>query len=798
MNPAPEDRPNASAEEPLERDTLLWLDMFTPGRLAGLIVLFVFALYPGVILGTHSFFVRDFGLFTYPVAYYAHESFWHWQVPLWNPLNNCGVPFLAQWNTSVCYPLSLLYMIFPLPWSLSFFCLAHLVLAGVGMYWLAYRWTQNRLAASIAGLIFALNGLMLNNLLWTSNLAALSWQPLVTLWAEQAWRSGGGRRLVIAALAGAMQMLAGAPEIIVFTWTILGALWLGQAWQRKIPFWPTSRRFALVVGLIAGLSAIQLLPFFDLLKHSERSIAFTFADKSPMPIWGWADFVLPSFHCLHAAFGPWKQPGQVWTSSYYCGIGALALMTVAVWRRHQIIVWMLALFTFVGLVLALGNGGFAYAGLKHIFPWIGFARFPVKFVSIPVFTIPLLAAYGFDHLQSAPAGNWKREERRLFQTGFFWLLVLLLLLVMAWRLRSPFYPWYPVWHDGVLRVLFLVGTVLTVSAMKRLPPMRVRGFVGLAVLALVGFDLVTSGLNISPTVVTKAFGPLQLNMTFKPKYGESRAMVTQQAESYALLGWTENPLYYYADLRGALMENCNIPENVPKVDGFCSLHLKHEWDIDGIFYSIYLYNHKTNAPPAPLLDFLGVSQISASNTIFAWQERKSFLPLATAGQRPIFASGPETMERLQSPGFDPRHTVYLPFSAQSLVSVTNASKAKIVSQQFGVQQAHLTVEAPAPALVVIAQAYYHDWHAYVDGKPVPLLRANHAFQALEVPAGQHEITLRYEDWRFRLGATISALTLLGCLTGLFMEPKQRTPCKSGKHPPRKNELCPVKINLPTT
>ena len=135
-------------------------------------------------------------------------------------------------------------MVFPLPWSLNYFCLGHLVLAGVGMYLLAYRWTQNRLAASIAGLVFALNGLMLNSLMWTSNLAALSWQPLVMLWVEQAWRHGGRRRVVIAALAGAMQMLSGAPEIIVFTWTMLGLLWLGQAWRKKIPFWPALRRFA--------------------------------------------------------------------------------------------------------------------------------------------------------------------------------------------------------------------------------------------------------------------------------------------------------------------------------------------------------------------------------------------------------------------------------------------------------------------------------------------------------------------------------------------------------------------------
>src|SRR5208282_497684 len=149
MNPAPADPSNTSFELPPPADALAWREAFTSGRLAGLIAVFLFVLYPGVVLGTHSFFFRDFGLFTYPAAYYAHESFWRGQVPFWNPLNNCGVPFLAQWNTSVCYPLSLIYLVFPLPWSLSFFCLAHLVLAGVSMYLLAYRWTQNRLAASL-------------------------------------------------------------------------------------------------------------------------------------------------------------------------------------------------------------------------------------------------------------------------------------------------------------------------------------------------------------------------------------------------------------------------------------------------------------------------------------------------------------------------------------------------------------------------------------------------------------------------------------------------------------------------
>jgi len=45
-----------------------------------------------------------------------------------------------------------------------------------------------------------------------------------------------------------------------------------------------------------------------------------------------------------------------------------------------------------------------------------------------------------------------------------------------------------------------------------------------------------------------------------------------------------------------------------------------------------------------------------------------------------------------------------------------------------------------------------------------LWRANHAFQALEVPAGRHEVKLVYHDTRFLLGGVISLTTLLGGLT----------------------------------
>ncbi len=65
-------------------------------------------------------------------------------------------------------------------------------------------------------------------------------------------------------------------------------------------------------------------------------------------------------------------------------------------------------------------------------------------------------------------------------------------------------------------------------------------------------------------------------------------------------------------------------------------------------------------------------------------------------------------------------------------------------------------------MLVVAQAYYHCWQASVDGAPVPLWRANDAFQAVEVPSGRHEVRIVYVDRAFQTGAIISIVALMLC------------------------------------
>jgi uncharacterized membrane protein YfhO len=71
------------------------------------------------------------------------------------------------------------------------------------------------------------------------------------------------------------------------------------------------------------------------------------------------------------------------------------------------------------------------------------------------------------------------------------------------------------------------------------------------------------------------------------------------------------------------------------------------------------------------------------------------------------------------------------------------------------------VDAPADGFVFLSEPYYPQRRAYLDGRPVIAMRADLAFTAVPVPAGEHVVELRYDASRFYAGSAISGLTGVG-------------------------------------
>ena len=76
------------------------------------------------------------------------------------------------------------------------------------------------------------------------------------------------------------------------------------------------------------------------------------------------------------------------------------------------------------------------------------------------------------------------------------------------------------------------------------------------------------------------------------------------------------------------------------------------------------------------------------------------------------------------------------------------------------------------------------WTMRIDGEEKPLLRADYLLRAAMVPAGQHEIVMRYEPRIWKVGGIISLVSSLVILLGLVgtivisLIKKQKAPAKA--------------------
>lgn len=291
----------------------------------------------------------------------------------------------------------------------------------------------------------------------------------------------------------------------------------------------------------------------------------------------------------------------------------------------------------------------------------------------------------------------------------------------------------------------------------------------MALIACVALDFLTHAPRQNPTVTTDVYAPEAGLFEDKPKAGESRACIS--AWINRLLGNATHPdaRTYCLGNRRLLYCNWNLVDRIPKVNGFYSLYPREHAHILDLIY------HSTNSPPAPLLDFLGVTLITVDTNLFALEYRTNALPLVSMGQQPVFASESDTLRRLGGNNFEPRKDVFLPQELSRGVAVSPDPQARAKLVEFRSHSLTIETTATAPTLAVIAQTYDPKWQATVDGQPVELLRANHAFQAVAVPAGQHTLRLVYEDRAFQRGAAISLATLAGCLLAWWLMRRRPIP-----------------------
>ncbi len=714
------------------------------------------ASFPGALLGLGTFYRGDFGLISYPNAFYFRECFWDGEVPFWNPYSGGGTPFLGSW-CSVLYPPVLIYLLLPLNYALANYCILHLYWGGIGMYVLARRWTNSGVASALGGVVFAFNGMTIETLNWPLIIAAQSWMPWV-IWAVGMATRRGGRWIPIAAIFGTLQMLTGGPENILLTWIGAGVLGWIELKCRSVGFPRKVARFALIILLISALAVVQLLPFFNFLPHSDRIFAVE-EEQSPMPGWGWANFILPLFYCVPSVHGSTGFPVYCIVGSYYCGaVGALASLGALFLLREKRVALTAALAVGCAL-MALGKSGWVLPAIIQYVPQLNVSRYPVKYCFLGVFAMALLTA--------CFAGIMLRQNSRFNAVAKSRVLAMAILLYMGF---AVFLIWfqqgYPFDENvrGFFRSFVFNSTirclVAVLAALFLLKSFTVRSqhrrwIYGALLISCVWIDLLSSTPRGILTVPVEVYEPGIVDLKKPPLLGQGRLLVNRDAELAQMSLPFKDPLIEMACKRKAVVGCLNLLDGYGKFIGNESLYFPEILDIWGEL------GVRTNL--GSLGDFCGIRYFTVVEDLYSWRERTNVMPFVSIGLEPVFTNRFGIFPAICHEAKNLHEYAFVSEDYREKIRATRNRDARILNLTVTRHRIEIEVVSDRESLVTLAQSYYPAWRATIDGTNTTLYRANHAFQALEIPPGKHTIELDYYERGFYTGACLSFPVLIGLM-----------------------------------
>jgi hypothetical protein len=138
----------------------------------------------------------------------------------------------------------------------------------------------------------------------------------------------------------------------------------------------------------------------------------------------------------------------------------------------------------------------------------------------------------------------------------------------------------------------------------------------------------------------------------------------------------------------------------------------------------------------------------------------------------------ENLKATMAAELDPGVTVILERQPILPLSSQPSPNLRLDGYQMNSQRFAAVIETTANAILVFSEVYYPGWRAYIDGQEVPILRANHAFRAIELPAGKHQVELKYVPLSFFIGLGFSIATILAALAAFWIgrRAKSQTVC----------------------
>ncbi|HJW25370.1 MAG TPA: YfhO family protein [Rhodocyclaceae bacterium] len=362
-------------------------------------------LYRRPLFAGDALYFRDFQIFFAPMKQFLGESLRAGHLPFWNPFVQMGVPFLADPQSGVLYPPSLIFLFADAPRGMALSVALHLVIGQAGCYALARHYGFARLPAAAGALVYGLGGWMVSSANMLTLIHSAAWAPWTLRTCERLWASPRAGTLAAAAAILALQMLAGWPEMFILLAFVLAVRRLATPGVLTRAWLPAQAAAGLIA---AGLFAPQFLATWEAYRQSVRVTGLSpeqLFEFSATP-GQWRSLLFPpalsqdNWNIL-TVFPDGHVPIFL---SLYLGWAALALVAAGLAgpRRHALS-WLAVIA--VGVFFALGPANPLAAqllGLANRF------RSPEKYLFLVHLGAAMLAAAGAGRLLAALPARFGR------------------------------------------------------------------------------------------------------------------------------------------------------------------------------------------------------------------------------------------------------------------------------------------------------------------------------------------------------------------------------------------------------
>ncbi len=740
----------------------------------------------------------DLVSFLWPMYSYAARSLWAGRLPLWNPTQFSGLPFAADNQSGLFYPLNLLTSLLApnMPYqAMEWLIVFHFWLAGAGMYFLLRilladreRLTGNsdqrpafRLAKRPSALISAI-AYMFSDVFVTHvgnlNIVAVSaWLPAALACLHLAltrrsvnWALSAGVILGMAALAGHGQMtlmiagalgLYGLWQIAESLWHIADSLWhiaygrntwcaplhAPRSTLHALPstlhaLRPTISLLSLTFLIALGLSAIATLPAVELTRFTGRArLDYATASQYSLPWAGLAGLFSPLVFGRGAAhfWGPWDR-----VELGYLGVLPILFAGLAPFKERRGLTAFLVLLGIFGLFVALGANTPVHRLLYLAVPGFAQLRVPARFILLTDFAIAVLAGLGLERY-------FTPEHTQRWGGGVKWGALLLIIapavVWVAYRSVAIDAPHRAglLWGTVIVTGLLLIGLLLiTHYPLRSIAPL-------LAVIVL-SADLLGHGawVEVEPNDPTSGFQHWAAIAFLQSQPGPTRidnasgAWAPASAMRLGLedIGGLHNPLALvdYQTYLGAVGDRGASP-------------------LYNFLNTQFVIADKGRPPGGPTL----ISVFDEDPAVDVYLNTNALPRVSLAYSATVVPDGEAAFGAIHTPGFDPLSGVIVQGDAPALASsAPPASDANLYYLEYEPETFTVIALNPAPAYVVFSEVWYPGWRAWVDGVEAPIHRANFAFRAVYLPkAGEHKVVMRFEPVSWKIGLGVTVLTLLG-------------------------------------